>query len=61
VCEVELPASYIVWACSKEAEFIKGKFVWVHWDVNELRTVLRETMDRQIFTTMVNGMPNISL
>jgi hypothetical protein len=44
-CEVGMPASYVVWACSPEAEFIKGRFVWVHWDVDELRTVLQETLD----------------
>jgi hypothetical protein len=50
-----------VWACSPEAEFIKGKFVWVHWDVDELRNVFAKTEDKQLLTLAVNGMPNLKL
>jgi hypothetical protein len=25
-----------VWSASPEAEFLKGKFIWSNWDVNEL-------------------------
>lgn len=34
--QVELAASFVVWAASTEAAFLKGKFVWANWDVNEL-------------------------
>jgi hypothetical protein len=34
---VELPASFVVWIASPEAEFLKGKFVWSNWDVDELK------------------------
>jgi hypothetical protein len=34
--QVELAASFVVWAASPEAAFLKGKFVWANWDVNEL-------------------------
>lgn len=34
---VELSASFIVWAASPEAEFLKGKLVWSNWDVDELK------------------------
>lgn len=33
---VELAASFIVWAASPEAEFLRNKFVWSNWDVDEL-------------------------
>lgn len=33
---VELPASFVVWITSPEAEFLKGKFVWDNWDIEEL-------------------------
>ncbi|KAH7406185.1 hypothetical protein DE146DRAFT_651011 [Phaeosphaeria sp. MPI-PUGE-AT-0046c] len=59
--DVELPASYMVWACSPEAVFIKGKFVWVHWDVNELKRVLETTEDKQLLTLSINGMANWGL
>lgn len=61
LCVVELPASYMVWACSPEAEFIKGKFVWVHWDVDELKKVLETTDDKQLLTLSINGMANWGL
>lgn len=33
---VSLPASYVVWLASPEARFLKGKFVYSNWDVEEL-------------------------
>jgi NAD(P)-dependent dehydrogenase (short-subunit alcohol dehydrogenase family) len=32
-----LPADFIVWAASKEAEFLKGRAVWASWDIDELK------------------------
>ena len=34
---VSLPASFNVWLASPEARFLKGKFVWANWDVDELK------------------------
>lgn len=31
-----LPAQYAVWLCSPEADFLKGRFLWAQWDVEEL-------------------------
>jgi NADP-dependent 3-hydroxy acid dehydrogenase YdfG len=58
---VELPGSYMVWASSPEAAFLKGKFVWVHWDVEELREVIDKSEDRYFLKLAVNGLPNWSL
>jgi hypothetical protein len=33
---VSLPASFNLWLASPEAAFLKGRFVWANWDVNEL-------------------------
>lgn len=32
----ELPGHFLVWLASPEAEFLKGKFLWANWDVDEL-------------------------
>ncbi|KAF9060515.1 hypothetical protein BDP27DRAFT_1407085 [Rhodocollybia butyracea] len=32
-----LPADFSVWAASPEAYRLHGRYVWPHWDVNELR------------------------
>ncbi|KUJ09629.1 NAD(P)-binding protein [Mollisia scopiformis] len=34
----ELCGSFAVWAASKQAEFLHGRFVWTSWDVDELAT-----------------------
>lgn len=37
-CEiVTLPAHYAVWLCSPEADFLKGRYSWAHWDVDEMK------------------------
>jgi hypothetical protein len=33
---VQLPGQFAVWLASKEAEFLKGRFLWTNWDVEEL-------------------------
>lgn len=32
----------MVWLASPEAQFLKGKFLWANWDVNELKTQAKE-------------------
>ena len=34
---VSLPADFLVWAASSEAEFLRGKIVFAGWDVDELK------------------------
>ncbi|KAH8649372.1 hypothetical protein BX600DRAFT_554871 [Xylariales sp. PMI_506] len=42
----DLPAHFMVWAASTEAQFLHGRFVWANWDVNELTTgAIRERLD----------------
>ncbi|KAE9401799.1 short-chain dehydrogenase/reductase, partial [Gymnopus androsaceus JB14] len=36
--EIALPADFSVWAASPEAAWLHGRFVWAHWDVDELRS-----------------------
>ncbi|MCJ1485125.1 hypothetical protein MMC06_005298 [Schaereria dolodes] len=35
--DIELGGDFSVWICSPEAEFLKGRFVWAEWDVDEMR------------------------
>jgi hypothetical protein len=39
---VSLPASFNVWLASPEAHFLKGKFLWTNWDVDELKAQAKE-------------------
>ncbi len=46
---VELPASYAVWAASKEARFLHGRFVWASWDVEELaKGEIRKRLESEV-------------
>ncbi|KAF2144341.1 uncharacterized protein K452DRAFT_285577 [Aplosporella prunicola CBS 121167] len=37
VDDLNLPGHFLVWLASPEAEFLKGKYVWANWDVDELK------------------------
>ena len=34
--DIQLPAHFAVWLASPEADFLHGRFVWAHWDVDEM-------------------------
>lgn len=34
--DARLPGHFVVWLASKEAEFLRGRFVWANWDVEEM-------------------------
>ncbi|MCJ1304224.1 hypothetical protein MMC08_007036 [Hypocenomyce scalaris] len=40
--DVNLPGHFAVWVASPEAEFLKGRFLWAHWDVEELKAKKQE-------------------
>ncbi|KAK5095425.1 hypothetical protein LTR70_003589 [Exophiala xenobiotica] len=41
--DVSLPASFNLWLASPEARFLKGKFLWCNWDIDELKAQSQET------------------
>ncbi|KAK6365531.1 hypothetical protein LTS17_011250 [Exophiala oligosperma] len=55
--EVELPARFHLWLASPEAGFLKGKFVWVNWDVDELTARADEISDSKLLKVLLNGVP----
>lgn len=54
---VELPANFMVWAASSEAEFLKGKLVWANWDVDELKARKEEIVSGPALTLGLTGWP----
>ncbi|KAK4498955.1 hypothetical protein PRZ48_009466 [Zasmidium cellare] len=34
--DIKLPGDFAVWCAGPESTFLHGRFVWVHWDVDEL-------------------------
>lgn len=34
--DIHLPAHFAVWLASPEADFLHGRFLWAHWDVEQM-------------------------
>jgi hypothetical protein len=54
---VSLPASFIVWLASPEARFLKGKFVWANWDIDELRAQAKNIEETAYLSVGLVGWP----
>ena len=54
---VSLPASFNVWLASPEARFLKGKFLWANWDVDELKAQAKEIETTTQLSIGLNGWP----
>ncbi|KAI1385070.1 putative short-chain dehydrogenase [Hypoxylon trugodes] len=54
---VNLGAHFLVWAASKEAEFLKNKLVFAAWDVEELKARKDEIAQSPELLIGLNGFP----
>jgi hypothetical protein len=54
---VSLPADFSVWLASPEARFLKGKFLWANWDVDELKERSKEIQESTQFNIVLGGWP----
>ncbi|KAF2704665.1 putative oxidoreductase [Pleomassaria siparia CBS 279.74] len=54
---VSLPASFSVWLASPEARFLKGRFLWANWDVDELKARAEEIQGGTEFKVDLVGWP----
>ena len=54
---VALPGQFNVWLASPEAQFLKGKFVWVNWDVDELKALAGEIKESNLLRISLDGLP----
>ncbi|KAI0466430.1 hypothetical protein F4859DRAFT_301068 [Xylaria cf. heliscus] len=55
--DINLPAHFLVWAASDEAKFLKNKFVFANWDVDELKAREQEIAGSPELTVGLNGFP----
>lgn len=51
----ELASQFLVWLASPEAQFLKGKFVWANWDVDELKARADEIRNSLLCRVILNG------
>ncbi|OQV08765.1 hypothetical protein CLAIMM_12988 [Cladophialophora immunda] len=52
---VELPAHFLLWIASDEAAFLRNKFVWANWDVEELKARAEEIQTSSLLRVSLNG------
>ncbi|KAM0426283.1 hypothetical protein ACHAPT_008323 [Fusarium lateritium] len=52
---VELPGHFVVWLASDEASFLRNKFVWANWDVDELRVRAKEIQASSLLRISLDG------
>lgn len=54
---VSLPAGVMVWLASPEAGFLKGKYIWANWDIDEMKARADEIADSDLLTMKLGGWP----
>ncbi|KAI2784723.1 putative short-chain dehydrogenase [Daldinia loculata] len=55
--DINLPAHFLVWVASEEAGFLKNKFVFAGWDVDELKARKDEIAQSPELILGLNGFP----
>ncbi|KAF2160399.1 hypothetical protein M409DRAFT_70542 [Zasmidium cellare ATCC 36951] len=54
---VSLPGNFNVWLASPEAKFLKGKYLWANWDVDELKARAQELESTTQLSIELGGWP----
>lgn len=54
---VTLPASFNLWLATPEARFLKGKFLWCNWDIDELKSRAKEIESSRLLNIDLVGWP----
>jgi len=55
IVKAELAGDFVVWDASQEAKFLKGRFAWVNWDVEELEASWNEIEGSRELTLALKG------
>lgn len=54
-----LPGDFCVWLSSPEAAFTAGKYLFVNWDVNELKARAEEISGSTLLEMWPNGLNSL--
>lgn len=52
-----LGGNFMVWAASPDAAFLKGRWVWSNWDVEQLKQRAEEIQSSGLLTSNILGWP----
>lgn len=55
--ELSLPSGFAVWLASPAADWTAGRFLWAHWDVDELAEMKKEILEKNELVMGLNGWP----
>lgn len=55
--EAGLPAGFMVWLASPEGRFLKGRYLWANWDVDELKARKGEIEESNLLEIGLIGWP----
>lgn len=53
--DADLAANFMLWLTSPEAEFMKGRFAWVNWDIDELKAKKDEILEKDLLKYTLGG------
>lgn len=57
--DMSLPSAFAVWLVSGRASWTSGKFLWAHWDVEELEELRGETEGKELLGLGLLGWPRV--
>lgn len=55
--DMSLPSSFAVWLAAPGHEFVQGRFLWAHWDVEELAEMAEEIKEKNELVMGLTGWP----
>lgn len=58
--DISLPSNFAVWLASPAADWLGGRYLWSHWDVDELVSKKDEILEKNELTLGLNGWPKVA-
>lgn len=50
-----LPGDFCVWLASPEAKFLKGKYLWANWDVDQMMERAKDIQESLLLNITLDG------
>ena len=57
IVAASLAAHFLLWLASKEARFLRGKFVCSNWDVEEMKAKAKDIETPRMLEANIHGWP----
>jgi NAD(P)-dependent dehydrogenase (short-subunit alcohol dehydrogenase family) len=51
----DLAGHFFAWAATEEADFLRGRFVWAEWDIEELMKKKDEILEKDLLLITIDG------